>query len=102
MARTKQTARKAKGGAKDRQQIATKRQLAMKSKRSQANSNPLRPSKIVFIPNSPSKLPEDMIIFVSGPCLHPEAMDPMSSQREELYTSVWYKKVAKIQDDRPS
>ncbi|KAI1701400.1 hypothetical protein Ddc_17647 [Ditylenchus destructor] len=102
MARNKQTARKATGGAKDRKQIAAKRQLAVKMKRSQANSttnsnsmpswwesspNPThKPSEIAFVPNRPTKLPADMIIFVSGPCLHPEAMDPMSFQREALHT----------------
>ncbi|KAI1705316.1 hypothetical protein Ddc_15786 [Ditylenchus destructor] len=100
MARKKQVARKATGGAQGRKQIAAKRRLAVKMKRSQANSttnfNSMpswwesspkhQPSKMVFAPNRPTKLPADMIIFVSGPCLHPEAMDPMSFQREALHT----------------
>ncbi|KAI1705312.1 hypothetical protein Ddc_15782 [Ditylenchus destructor] len=90
MARTKQAARKSIGshGCK---QLAAKRQLAMKSKRSQANCS--TPSENVFqgtdprtVPNSVHNLPRDAKIFVSGPCLHPEDIDPIASQREEFHT----------------
>ncbi|KAI1708718.1 hypothetical protein Ddc_14236 [Ditylenchus destructor] len=47
-----------------------------------------RPSKqSVTIPNNQIERPAVMTkrIFVSGPCLHPEKMDPIASQMEELY-----------------
>ncbi|KAI1708717.1 hypothetical protein Ddc_14235 [Ditylenchus destructor] len=48
---------------------------------------PLSSKQSVTIPNNQIEPPAVMTkrIFVSGPCLHPEKMDPIASQMEEFY-----------------